>query len=152
MFARFLLLLILAPVVEIVLLVWLATKTSGLFALSFVVASALLGMAISRYQGWRAARSVNAQIEPGRRLGEAAVDRPLIYLAAGLLILPGILSDLLAVILLVPVSRRALKSLVRSWLEARVIVMRQDGAAAAYDHDEVIDVRVVDSPGEHLPG
>jgi len=142
----------LLPIVEIVLLIWLATKTSGLFVLALVVGTGVLGALLARYQGWQTMRRISQELDQGRMPAESLVDGLLILLAAFLLIVPGLLTDVLAILLLFPPSRRVLKSLVRSRLKTRMVTIHSTSGQARYDHDEIIDVKVVETPPRQLPG
>jgi UPF0716 protein FxsA len=149
-FARLLFLLFtLLPVVEIALLVWIGMQTSVLFVLGLVIGTGILGAGLARYQGLQTLRRISADLESGRMPGESLVDGLLVLLAAFLLILPGVLSDLVAIALLFPPTRWALKGFVRRRLQARMVAIRY--GRAGFDADQIIDVRVVESPPRQLP-
>ena len=102
MFARLFLLFTLLPLVEIAVLVWLASRTSALFVLGLVIGTGFLGAWLARHQGLQAWRRIASEVDGGRMPGEALLDGFLVLLAAFLLILPGLLSDVLAIALLFP--------------------------------------------------
>ena len=104
---------------------------------------------MARSQGFQTVRRISVDLEAGRMPGETLVDGVLVLLAALLLILPGVLSDLVAIALLFPPSRWALKGFVRRRMQARVVAMRH--ARAGFDGDQIIDVRVVEHPPRQLP-
>ena len=70
--------------------------------------------------------------------------------AAVLLIMPGVLTDVVAIGLLFPPTRRAGKGFVRDRLRTRVTTARFTQFRT--DGDEIIDVKVLDSPPSNLPG
>jgi UPF0716 protein FxsA len=142
--SRALVLMMLLPVVEIVLLVWLARETSILFVLALLVAAGLLGAYLARHQGLAVLGRISRELEARRIPAESLVDAVLVSLAAVLLILPGVLSDAVAILLLVPFTRGLLKRAMRRSVQAHV-VMRY-GATASLNRDEIIDVKVIDSP------
>lgn len=150
MFARLLLLLILLPVIEIVLLVWIATKTSILLVLGLLLGAGVLGTYLSRQQGLRAMTRIADEVRAGRMPAEAMFDALLVSLAAVLLILPGFLSDIAALWLLFPPTRKLFKAYVRRRIEARVVAMRQAGFSSGTGRDEIIDVKVIDSPPRQI--
>ncbi len=147
MFARLFLLFTLLPLVEIAVLVWLASRTSGLFVLGLVIGTGFLGAWLARHQGLQAWRRIASEVDGGRMPGESLLDGLLVLLAAFLLILPGLLSDVLAIALLFPPTRKALKAWARHSFRARVVTTR----FGTYDHDEIIDVKVIDSPTAQPP-
>lgn len=110
---------VLLPLIEIALFV-LVGGWLGLWpTLALVVLSAVVGMALIRNQGFAALRdlqrSAQGMGDPARPLAHGA----LIVLAGFLLLLPGFFTDLLALPLLVPVTRR----LILRQLAARVFVV-----------------------------
>ena len=110
---------VLLPLIEIALFV-LVGGWLGLWpTLALVVLSAVVGMALIRNQGFAALRdlqrSAQGMGDPTRPLAHGA----LIVLAGFLLLLPGFFTDLLALPLLVPVTRR----LILRQLAAHVFVV-----------------------------
>ncbi len=78
--------------------------------------------------------------------GDAMLDAMLVSLAAVLLILPGLLSDVVAILLLFPPTRNLLKSAARKRIVARVVTTSRYETYGTSGHDEIIDVKVIDSP------
>src|SRR5262245_24283747 len=144
--ARLFLLLILLPVLEIVVLVWLATKTSALFVIALVLGMGVLGTALARHQSAQTLRRISDQVSAGQMPADSLLDGLLVFVAAVLLILPGVLSDVLAILLLFPPSRRFLKSVVRRQFAARVVSVHYGADPAGFQRDRIIDVKVLDSP------
>ena len=147
MLARLFLLFTLVPVVEIVLLVWIANRTSVLAVLAFVVGTGILGAWLARRQGFQTLRRISADLEAGRAPAQSMLDGLLVFIAAVLLVVPGLLTDLVAILLLFPPSRRVVKSL----LGRRMRVRAAAGGHARFAHDEIIDVKVIEAPGRQLP-
>ena len=132
---------------EIALLVWLATKTSPLLIIGLVVAAAVGGALLLRHQGLQSVRAISADFEAGRLPAESLMDGLLVLVAAVLLIIPGFLTDVAAIVMLFPPTRAAIKRLARRRLEIR---------AAGYSfrstgRDQIIDVKVLDSPPPSSP-
>jgi UPF0716 protein FxsA len=148
--ARLFVLLTLLPALEIVLLVWVATHTSSLFVLALIVGTAVFGAWLARHQGARAARSVLSEWEQGRMPAEALLDGLLVFVAAILLIVPGFLTDIAAIGLLLPPSRRALKEWLKRRIRARLTTRQWQSVPPA--RDQIIDVRLVDTHQRRPPG
>lgn len=146
MLARVFLLLTLLPIIEIMVLVWLAGKTSVWFVLGLVVAAGVLGSALVRHQGFRSMQRISAELEQGRMPAEPLVDGMLVLLAAVLLVVPGVLSDIAAILLLFPPTRRLVKAAFRSRVRARVVRIVPTDEAFASTRERIIDVRVVEGP------
>jgi UPF0716 protein FxsA len=144
--ARLLVFLILLPVVEIAVLAWIASKTSLLLVIALVLGMGVLGSLLARHQGLRMLQRVSLDLSAGRMPGDSLLDALLVLLAGLLLILPGVLSDMLAIALLIPSSRRMLKGLVRRYLSAQVNSIHVVTTGNGFDGDDVIDVPFAESP------
>jgi UPF0716 protein FxsA len=82
---------------------------------------------------------------------DAVFDAMLVSFAALLLILPGLLSDLVAILLLWPVSRRAIKAALRRGARGSVTTTyytnfepRREDFSSRDPRDEIIDVKVIE--------
>ncbi|MDF0605641.1 FxsA family protein [Neisseriaceae bacterium TC5R-5] len=99
----FLILLILYPFAEVAALVALADRFSGMAVFLFVVGSSLLGLWMLRNQKLGALFAISSMMRQGERVSLYSLLWPLRYMLAGvLLLIPGVISDLLAVLLLLP--------------------------------------------------
>jgi UPF0716 protein FxsA len=143
---RFLMLLILMPVLELVTLLWLTGQTSWQFVLAWLLTAAGLGLWVLRSQGSLGAVRIRKALERGQAPGGALADSALVYLAGVLLVIPGVISDAIAILLLLPLTRRAIK-----WYFARRLLgsnfaqsFQRAGSGPTFDHDQVIDARVID--------
>ena len=140
--ARLVLLFTLLPIIEIAVLVWIAGHTSLLSVLGLVVATGILGAWLVRYQSWQTLRKISAELDAGRMPAESLLDGLLVFVAALMLIMPGVLSDVVAILLLFPPTRTLLKGFVRRRMQARVVRVYADGTAPG--QERIIDVRVVE--------
>ena len=114
----FILALMAWPLVEIGLFVEIGGRLGLWSTLGFVLGSAMLGVLVLRSQAARAQTGLRAAMEG---LGNPAVplaQEALILLAGGLLILPGFLTDLFGLLLLLPPVR----ALLIAALSRRVVV------------------------------
>jgi len=148
---RFFLALILLPVAEILVLFWLADVTNWLVVIGLLVGAGLLGAFLARQQGLRSLGRLSEEMRRGELPADAIFDAMLVSFAALLLILPGLLSDLVAILLLVPVSRRAIKAALRRGARGRVTTIyttnfepRREDFGSRDPRDEIIDVKVIE--------
>lgn len=104
--ARFLLLgLVALPIIEIALFIKVG-QVIGLWpTLAVVIGAALLGGALLRQQGLAVLMQLRGNVAAGKLPGQTIADAALIGVAAVLLILPGFLSDVVGLSLLVPPIR-----------------------------------------------
>jgi UPF0716 protein FxsA len=111
------LLFLIVPLVEIWILVqmggiWGATPTFGL-----VVFTALLGSYLAKREGRRVWESWQAAVQLGRPPSDGLVDTLLVVVGAVLLLTPGLVTDGLGFLLLVPISRRKIGSYIKQKIE-----------------------------------
>ena len=114
-------LIMLLPWLELLTLVELGILTSGLTVLVYVFVTVVLGMAILRRQG-RGMFERLRQAQDGRIIGpELLLDDMALGFAGLLLIFPGMISDLVALIVMIgPLRRRLANALIGPQAEAYI--------------------------------
>ena len=119
MLIRLLLLFTLVPLLELFLLLKLTEWwDSAWYTFLLVIATGVVGAALARWQGIRTWQRFHRDLAEGRLPADALVDGMLIFLAGGLLLTPGILTDLVGFALLLPPVRAILKSRLRKRFQA----------------------------------
>jgi UPF0716 protein FxsA len=106
---RLLVLFILVPAVELALLIEIGSRIGTLATLGLIAATGVVGAALARWQGFQALRQIRQEIAEGRPPAGSLVDGVMILLAGALLITPGILTDAVGFLCLVPAFRALLK-------------------------------------------
>lgn len=117
---RLLLLLTIVPFLELWLLLVVAHRTHWSISLLSVIATGVVGSLMLRWQGGRALANIRGDLANGRMPTTSAADAALIFIAGVLLLTPGILTDLVAVSLLIPLTRRLWRWMFLRWLKANV--------------------------------
>ena len=124
--ARFFVLSLLAlPLIEIAIFIKVGQTIGVLPTLALIIAGAIGGGLLLRMQGLQIVSQLRSNMSTGKLPGRAIADAMMIGMAALLLLLPGFLSDIIGLGLLLPP--------VRSWIYAglarRVTVV---GASSSY--------------------
>jgi UPF0716 protein FxsA len=145
MFSRLFVLLTLAPLVEVLLLVWIAQQTNLTVVLLLIFVPGLFGVWLARREGLRSLQVVREEMARGQIPSRSLVDGLLVLLASGLLIVPGVLTDLVGLALLVRPLRRVVGRYLTGKMEARVQSMMAGNQWAGPGRDRIIDVRVIDA-------
>jgi UPF0716 protein FxsA len=101
------------PVAEVVLLVRLAGEIGAGYATLWVLGAALLGFLVARSEGLAVLQQLATDADGGARAADRVAEGALVLLGAALLAFPGVLTDALAVPLLLPPARR--------WLAPRLV-------------------------------
>jgi UPF0716 protein FxsA len=107
--ARFLLLLILiVPVLEIALIIAVGQQIGILATIGLLIGAGILGAILLRQQGLAALMRMRGDLSARRVPARAMADTMMIGLAAILMVIPGFISDILAIALLIPPVRSAI--------------------------------------------
>jgi UPF0716 protein FxsA len=130
MFLRLLLLFTVVPLVELFLLVKLGTVVGVGPTIALVIFTGVLGAWLARQQGLGVLRRLRAELAAGRLPAGALIDGLLILVAGAVLLTPGLLTDALGFVLLVPPSR----AVVRRMVAARFALGKEN------EKPEIIDV------------
>ena len=97
--------LLVLPIIEIAIFIKVG-QTIGLFpTLALIIGAALLGGVLIRQQGLSVLTQLRSNVSSGRMPGKTIADTMMIGLAALFLVLPGFLSDIVALALLLPPVR-----------------------------------------------
>lgn len=107
--ARLLALFVLVPLVELVILVRMGQWLGFLPTAALVVVTGIAGAALARREGLRTFSQIRSELAVGRLPAGRMFDGVLILLAGGLLLTPGVLTDLVGLALLAPPGRELVR-------------------------------------------
>ncbi|TWU26239.1 phage T7 F exclusion suppressor FxsA [Novipirellula galeiformis] len=114
MFFRLLAAFILIPIVELYLMLALADATSVLVALAIVIGTGILGSYLARREGAIAWFRFQSALSEGRMPSREIQDGLMIVFAAAMLLTPGLLTDGVGFMMLVPAGRDLIRRFVLS--------------------------------------
>ena len=117
----FLILLIVWPVAEIYVIVQVAEAIGVLATIVLLLAGWPIGTWALRSQGRAAWRRLAAAISEGRPPGREVADGALILLGGMLLMIPGFITDVLGLVLLLPTRFVVRRALIRNF-QSRLVV------------------------------
>ncbi len=106
---RLLLLFIAVPAVELILLIEIGQRIGTLATIGLIMGTGIVGASLARHQGISTFARLRKDLDDGRLPAEPIVDGVLILIAAAVLITPGVLTDLVGFLCLVPACRRLMK-------------------------------------------
>jgi UPF0716 protein FxsA len=148
------LLLIVLPVVEIVVLVQIGVATHWWVPVLIVIVTGVVGTALARREGWKVLERMREDVRTGQMPADSLIDAFLVLLAGVLFVLPGVLTDIVGIVLLFPPSRQLVKRGVAAWFKRNVELQvgriggshwPNSGSPNLPEHDKIIDARVVSS-------
>jgi UPF0716 protein FxsA len=117
---RLFLLFTLLPLAELAILVWIHSVTNWVVTLAVLFVPGIIGVWLVRREGLRCWREARQQLARGEPPAAPVLDGLLILVAAVLLVTPGVLTDLAAIVLLIPPVRRSIRRSLSNRLQARI--------------------------------
>ncbi|HEY2766164.1 MAG TPA: FxsA family protein [Pseudonocardiaceae bacterium] len=139
-----LLILLLAAFIELAVLVTVGKAIGVLATVGLLILASLAGAAVVRREGIRTLTAFTEAVRTRKPPHRELIDGMLIVAAGVLIVLPGFVSDLLGVLLLLPPTR----ALVRR----RLLRSADLGSAAQYGPGTVVEGEVVDESPRPRPG
>jgi UPF0716 protein FxsA len=108
------------PLLDTITLVFVGRYMGFWSTVAMVILSGVIGAQLARQQGLSVWRSLQADLAAGRVPTQGLMDCVLILIAGGMMIAPGFLTDLMAIMLLLPPVRAVVKRWARGKLERMV--------------------------------
>ena len=145
-----LLLLILWPIAELFVAIKVAEAIGVLLTVILLLVGWPIGMWLAKAQGRAAWRRLSAAVDAGRPPGREVIDGALVLVGGTLLIIPGFITDVFGLLLLLAPTRAAAGALVARNFRSRLVVAATRFSRAprsAYDVDST--ATDLDSPQLH---
>jgi UPF0716 protein FxsA len=118
--SRLLLLFINVPALELILLIQIGQWVGTLPTFGLIIFTGILGAFLARRQGVQVLGRMRSEMQKGQLPTEAIFDGAIILVAGALLMTPGILTDTVGFLCLIPATRRVIKGLIRARLERAI--------------------------------
>jgi UPF0716 protein FxsA len=119
--APLVLLFIVVPILELFVIIQVGQAIGAWWTIALLVADSILGSVLMRTQGRAVWRRFNDALRSGRPPANEVADGALVVFGGALLLTPGFATDVLGLLLLVPVTRAIVR---------RVLVRRLAGSLA----------------------
>ena len=120
---RLILVFTIVPLAELYILIKIGSHIGGFNTILLVLVTTVLGALLARLQGLRTLRQIQLSLSQGQIPAEELIDGVLILFGGILLVMPGVLTDLFALVLLLPFTRTYFKR----WLRRRFDRMMASG-------------------------
>lgn len=150
MLTRLLLLFIVVPVIELFLLIEVGRVIGTLPTIGLIIVTGVVGAFLARLQGLQVLMKIRGQLQSGQLPTDALFDGAIILIAGAFLMTPGILTDTLGFLCLIPATRRLIKRSIQGRIDkamrdGRIIThtysppQRRDGPGdgVIIDHDDI---------------
>lgn len=131
-----------APLVELAVIIQVAGSIGALNTIGLLIAVSLVGAWLAKHQGLGVLRRIQVALDRGEMPSSEVADGGLILLAGALMIAPGFVSDAVALLLLLPPTRAVVRVPLMRWIVRRgpVTVVSRVSARRSPGSTEVWDV------------
>jgi UPF0716 protein FxsA len=132
---RLALLFIGLPLLELYILIKIGSYLGAFLTISLIIFTALLGLLLARFEGLRTWHQIRQSLSQGIVPAEEMLDSVLIFVGGVLFVVPGVITDLAALVLLIPFTRTIFKR----WLRRRFDRMVERGNVRLQYHRSAPD-------------
>jgi UPF0716 family protein affecting phage T7 exclusion len=142
-----LLLFTVLPMVELALLIQIG-KVMGVWAtIAVVLLTGMLGWWLARREGLRTWVRIQSELSQGRLPGNHLVDALLILGAGVLLVTPGVLTDTVGFLLLIPPVRALARNALKKRFQARIVMVNMTHNMSGFRRspDDFVDVEAYEA-------
>ena len=126
---RYIVALLLVPLADAFLLVFVAAEIGPVLTILIVVLTALLGMLLVRAEGRHTVRTTQQKLAEGEIPTDELLDGGLLLVAGALTLTPGLVTDALGIILVFPLTRIPIRAVVRDYVVVPYIDKKTGGFA-----------------------
>lgn len=126
---RYVAALLVVPLVDALFLVVVATQIGAALTVLVVVLTALLGMLLVRAESRHTIRQIQTKLADGELPTDDLLDGGLLLVAGALTLTPGLVTDVLGILLVVPVTRIPIRAAVRDYVVVPYIDEKSGGFA-----------------------
>ncbi len=120
MFIRLFLLFTIVPLVELTLLIKIGNIFGVLHTIALVVITGVIGAYLARDQGLRVINELKASLATGRAPTDQIIEGALILISAVLLVTPGIITDTIGFLLVIPYTRKIMRDFLKEYFSAKI--------------------------------
>ncbi|PSQ63416.1 MAG: hypothetical protein BRD31_05530 [Bacteroidetes bacterium QH_2_64_26] len=120
MLGRLILLFLLTPAIELALLIQVDRFIGFWPTIGLIIVTGIVGSHLARREGLSTWQRLNERLQRGDLPGAELADGVIILVAGALLITPGILTDVIGFVGLIPFTRRRIRGLAMRWFRRKM--------------------------------
>lgn len=111
---------LIVPIVELWGILQMGEWIGGWNTFLIILAMSALGAYFARSEGRKVWQEAQKQMQAGQMPGRAIIDGIIILFGGMLLLTPGFFSDIIGIVMLLPITRPFFRHMVLQWLEKRM--------------------------------
>jgi UPF0716 protein FxsA len=128
-FGKLLVIFITVPLLEVLILIKMGEVFGFWPTVMLVVVTGFLGALLARIEGFRTWLNIQQELREGQLPAEKMIDALLLFAAGLFLITPGVLTDILGFLLLIPATRHYFKQWLRNKFDDLLRSSQNGGSA-----------------------
>ena len=161
--------LLVLPILEIAVIVAVGELIGGWWTFLLILATSVLGAWIIRREGGKAWRALNSALRSGRMPARELADGAVVLAGGSLLLVPGFVTDVLGLLLVLPVTRPVARRLLEAVISRHLVASAErfggpsvtaqpgwdtttppSGATRSASSEEVVEGEIIDDdePGQ----
>lgn len=142
-------LLVAVPIAEVYLLIQVGQQIGLLPTIGILILEAVLGAWLTRREGDRAWKALNAAFTSGQMPTGQLADAALVLVGGVMLMLPGFITDIVGLLFLLPFTRQLARRLLAAVIARRIDRSGLGAAWARHDHSNLVEGETI--AGETIP-
>ena len=123
------------PLLELYILIKIGSHLGAFLTIALIIFTGILGLLLARLEGLRTLRQIRQNVSQGIVPAEEMLDSVLIFVGGILFVVPGVITDIAALVLLIPFTRTIFKR----WLRRRFDQAVERGNARLQYHRSTPD-------------
>ena len=114
---------IVVPIVEIYVIIQVGQVIGPWWTILLLIADSILGSWLIKREGGRAWRALRSALDSGRMPAKELADGALVLIGGTLMLAPGFVTDALAILLILPMTRPIFRRLLTGVVTRRLVVL-----------------------------
>ena len=120
MFIRLFLLFTIVPLIELAILMKLGAIFGVLHTIGLVIITGIIGAFLARDQGLKVIRELQESLSRGHAPTDPIIEGILVLISAALLVTPGVLTDIIGFILVIPYTRKIIRDFLKGYFKEKI--------------------------------
>ena len=149
---RIIAVLLLIPLMDVLVLVLVAGWIGTVPTVALVVLTALIGMLLVRAEGRHTLRRVREKIAKGQSPTDELLDGGLLIAAGAFLLTPGLVTDAVGFLLVIPPTRYLIREATKRWVVVPIADAKSSGFVTGRMYTDGFPSGGPDGPPEGAPG
>ena len=120
MFFKLFLIFAVIPLIELGILIKIGTVIGTLNTITLVILTAAIGAYMVRMEGIGVMSRIQQNMQAGQLPAEELINGAMVLVAGALLLTPGVFTDLIGFLMVIPVSRNVIKKLIKQYIGKKI--------------------------------